>query len=62
MPQLIGLLLRQAYGLELAIVMTNRRKQIEREIARTDDPVILVQPRELLTKKGQRQDEANQTD
>ena len=36
--------------------MTSRRKQLEQEIARTDDPVIRMQLRELLTKKGQRQE------
>ncbi len=56
MLQLVGLLLKRAYGLELAIVMTSRRKQLEQEIARTDDPVIRMQLRELLTKKGQPQE------
>ena len=56
MLQLIGLLLTRAYGLELAIVMTSRRRQLEQEIARTDDPVIRMQLRELLTKEGQRQE------
>jgi len=56
MLQLIGLLLKRAYGLELAIVTTSRRKQLEREIAKTDDPVIRMQLREPLTKKGQRQE------
>ena len=56
MLQLVGLLLKRAYGLELAIVMTSRRKQLEREIAKTDDPVIRMQLRELLTKKGQQQE------
>ena len=36
------------------IIMTSRRKQLEREIARTDDPVIRMQLRQLLTKKGRR--------
>ena len=56
MLQLIGLLLTRAYGLELAVVMTSRRRQLEQEIARTDDPVIRMQLRELLTKEGQRQE------
>ena len=56
MLQLIGILLTRAYGLELAIVMTSRRRQLEQEIARTDDPVIRMQLRELLTKEGQRQE------
>lgn len=36
------------------IVMTSRRKQLEREIARTNDPAIRMQLRQLLTKKGRR--------
>lgn len=36
--------------------MTSRRKQLEQEIAKTDDPVIQMQLRELLTKEGQRQE------
>jgi hypothetical protein len=36
--------------------MTSRRKQLEQEIAKTDDPVIRMQLRELLTKKGQQQE------
>lgn len=36
--------------------MTSRRKQLEREIARSDDPVIQMQLRELLNKEAKRQD------
>ena len=36
--------------------MTSRRKQLEQEIAKTEDPVIQMQMRELLTKEGQRQE------
>jgi len=36
--------------------MTSRRKEIEREIARTEDPVIRMQLRELLNKSGQQQE------
>jgi hypothetical protein len=36
--------------------MTSRRKQLEQEIAKTDDPVMQMQLRELLTKEGQRQE------
>ncbi len=36
--------------------MTSRRRQLEQEIAKTDDPVIRMQLRELLTKEGQRQE------
>ena len=36
--------------------MTSRRKKLEREIARTEDPVIRMQLRELLTKKGQQKE------
>ncbi len=35
--------------------MTSRRKELEREIARTEDPVIRMQLRNLLKKKEQRQ-------
>ncbi|MHC4354039.1 MAG: hypothetical protein ACYS0H_15125 [Planctomycetota bacterium] len=34
--------------------MTSRRKEIEREIAKTTDPVIRAQLQNLLDKKGQR--------
>ncbi|KPK41755.1 MAG: hypothetical protein AMJ65_08870 [Phycisphaerae bacterium SG8_4] len=54
--QFIRLLPKRAYGIERAIVMTSRRKQLEQEIAKTDDPVIRMQLRELLTKEGQRQE------
>ena len=46
----------RAYSAKLAIVMTSRRKQLEQEIAKTEDPVIQMQMRELLTKEGQRQE------
>ena len=42
--------------MELAIVMTSRRRQLEQEIAKTDDPVIRMQLRELLTREGQPQE------
>ena len=38
--------------------MTSRKKQIEREIARTQDPVIRMQLRALLSKKGRPKEKA----
>ena len=35
--------------------MASRRKELEREIAKTGDPVIRAQLQNLLKKKGQRQ-------
>jgi hypothetical protein len=40
--------------LQAGPVMTSRRKEIEREIAKTTDPVIRAQLQNLLDKKGQR--------
>ncbi len=48
--------MERADGFAVTIFMTSRRKQLEREIARTDDPVMQMQLRELLNKEGQRQD------
>lgn len=45
-----------ADGFELTIAMTSRRKQLEQEIAKTDNPVVQMQLRELLNKEGKRQD------
>ncbi len=42
--------------MKLTIVMTSRRKQLEQEIAKTDNPVVRMQLRELLDNKGQRQE------
>lgn len=36
--------------------MASRRKELEREIAKTEDPVIRMQLRNLLKKRGQRQE------
>ena len=40
----------------MIIAMTSRRKKLEREIARTEDPVIRMQLRGLLNKSGQQQE------
>lgn len=36
--------------------MTNRRKQLKEEIARTDDPLVQLQLRDLLVRKRQREE------
>ena len=48
---------KRTHGSSVAIVMTSRRKQLEREIARTKDPVIRMQLRELLASEERQQEE-----